>query len=696
MSPARAVGRTRPPARTSLPSRPAPRTARSAVVALLLVVTGLLAYANGLEAPFLWDDETAILKNESIRRLGTALSPPPETPLTGRPLPNLSLAVNYAIGGIDPAGYHAWNLGVAIVTALLLFGIVRRTLARPHVAARYGLSEAAVDGVALFAALWWLLHPLVTETVDYVTQRTESMMGALLLLTLYASIRADERRGPWWAIAAVAACAAGMATKETMVVAPLLVALYDLTFGADDDPRARLRARAPLYAGLAASWLVLAAVVASATRTTAGFDRGVGPWTYALNQTEALWRYATLVVWPRGQVLDYGLPRALTLADVAGPAAFVVALLAALVVAAARRSPFAYPLACALLTLAPTSSVLPIVSEVAAERRMYVPLAAIAPCVAFGGWWLSARAAQLAPWGRAVVLSGGILWLVLLGAGTVTRNREYRSPLTIWASTVERRPHGRARLSYAIELISAGRQDDAIGQLREAVTDYPRARYALGTELAIKGDYDAAIAQLVPFVAEDPTRLDRIPARRLLGRLYLSKNQPEASLEQFKALLALSPNDADAHASLGDLYASMRRYDEAEASYRALVAARPNSAENYMRLASMLIGSQQPGKAVEVLERASQLSPDSPEPHLRLAEVLVQLGRPEQALERASRALAIAPTDMAHNLMGVALASNGRVAEALEHFRTAVRLAPNNQSAQNNLARAERLAAGAR
>ena len=641
----------------------------------------------------MWDDETAILKNQTIRQLWPIwgpLSPPPETPVAGRPLANLSLAVNYAAGDIAPFGYHLWNLGVVLLSALLLFGIVRRTLGHPRLSSRYGGSSA---GIALFSALWWLLHPLLTETVGYVTQRTESMMGLCLLLTLYASIRAagPAHRG-LWSLAAVAACFAGMATKESMVVAPIIVVWYDLAFG-HGALKDRLQGRSRLYAALASSWILLALFVAGTERTTVGLGTSVGVGTYALNQLESIAGYAVRTAWPRALVLDYGVPRALTLGDVAGPAALVAVLLAVTAVTIYWRPRLGFAFGCACLALAPTSSIIPIASEVAAERRMYLPLAALAPCVAVAGWWAFERAARLGGWAKTLVVLLGVAWLAALAGGTVARNAEYKDPLTLWRSSVERRPHGRARLSYAIDLIAAGRQDEAIAQLQVAIADYPRARYALGVELSIKGDLDGATTQLLEFVAASPSAPDRIPARRLLGRLMVSKNRPEASIEQFEAILAQSPSDADARASLGDLYASLGRFQDAEAQYRALVGARPSNPEGYMRLGLVLVGSGRAEQAVPAFERAAELAPGNPDPHVRLAEVLLQMQQPDRSVEHARQALAIAPSDAAHNVAGAALASQGRLDEAIEHFRAAVQIAPSNARALENLSRAERISA---
>src|SRR4029453_9133238 len=113
-------------------------------------------------------------------------------------------------------------------------------------------------------------------------------------------------------------------------------------------------------------------------RTTAGFSVAVRPWTYLLNQVEMIARYLRLSFWPSPLVLDYGLPRPLSLENVAGTAIVVVVLLVATAVALVRWPAVGFLAARFFVTLAPTSSVIPIASEVGAERRMYLPATALA------------------------------------------------------------------------------------------------------------------------------------------------------------------------------------------------------------------------------------------------------------------------------------------------------------------------------
>ena len=260
----------------------------------------LLAYANSISGPFVFDDRVSIVENAQIRdvsKLEEVLFPRRELPTAGRPLVNLSFAVNYALGGLSVGGYHLVNLAFHLLCGVLVFGIVRRTLELPALKGRFA---GAAMNIGFAAALLWTLHPLNTQAVDYLTQRTELIMALFYLLTVYASIRALWSTGPAWRAIAVLSCGAGMLCKESMVTAPVVVVLYDVVFVFESFKRA-LSERWRFYGALCASWVVLTAMMWSGPRVrSAGFSVGVDPWTYLLNQTVMITRYLRLTVWPPG------------------------------------------------------------------------------------------------------------------------------------------------------------------------------------------------------------------------------------------------------------------------------------------------------------------------------------------------------------------------------------------------------------
>src|SRR5208337_2368430 len=108
---------------------------------------------------------------------------------------NLSLALNYAVSGFDVRGYHVTNLAIHLAAALLLFGIVRRTATTFQGSRPEPTTPPAATPIALAVALLWAVHPLQTESVTYVVQRAESLMGLFYLLTLYCFLRGVEPGG---------------------------------------------------------------------------------------------------------------------------------------------------------------------------------------------------------------------------------------------------------------------------------------------------------------------------------------------------------------------------------------------------------------------------------------------------------------------------------------------------------------------
>jgi hypothetical protein len=162
------------------------------------------------------------------------------------------------------------------------------------------------DDLAFAIAVLWVVHPLNSEAVDYLTQRTESLMALFLLLMLYAAIRgAGLAHAREWQAVAIASCAAGMGCKESMVVAPAIVILYDRVFLFKSFAES-LTARWRLYAMLAATWLVLVYLTMTGPRSgSAGLARG-SVLSYILNQARMIVRYLRLAVWPGDLVVNYG------------------------------------------------------------------------------------------------------------------------------------------------------------------------------------------------------------------------------------------------------------------------------------------------------------------------------------------------------------------------------------------------------
>jgi protein O-mannosyl-transferase len=294
--------------------------------AVVIVAAGMMVYANSFSGPFVFDGTKFIEQNLTIRRLW-----PPWAPMIGtaRPIAAWSFAVNYALGGTNTWGYHTVNLAIHMAAALALFGIIRRSLVSGRLACRFA---GAACGLALTVALLWLVHPLQTQSVTYIYQRYESLMGLFILLTLYGFIRTqDALRPSRWYIASAVCCLLAVTTKEVAAVTPLLILWYDRALVASSW-REIVRRRWAYYAGLAGTWVVLAELMLRQADKYADAGvlavRHVTPWQYAVSQPGIIAHYLRLCFWPTGLCLDYGWPVANTAGAIIPPLLLIAALLA--------------------------------------------------------------------------------------------------------------------------------------------------------------------------------------------------------------------------------------------------------------------------------------------------------------------------------------------------------------------------------
>jgi len=535
------------------------------------------------------------------------LAGPWETPRAGRRVVNVSFALTRAVPGLAPWGSQVVNLGLTVLNGWLLFAVVRGSLALPA-APPSRLCDA--DLLAFAAAVLWLVHPLNTEVIAYVTQRTEILMATFYLATLLAAIRGWA--GGWrWIAAAAAACMLGMLCKESMVTAPLAVVLHDLAFSR--LPAAALwRERRWLYAGLATSWVVLAAVMFGGPRSgSVGFGRGMSPWDYLLTQGWAVGRYLWLTLWPERLLVDYGdLPRT-AVADWLPGGIAVLALLCVAVLAWRRSRPLSFAILACLLALGPTSSIVPIVTEVGAERRMYLslaPLVAAAVCLvdqACGrlvGLGLSRRGGGIL---LTVILTG---WGIALGARTWGRSGDYLDPVRLWESAVAILPdNARSHSNLAAALVHAGRDDTAEAAARRAIELSDRAVFAratLATILVRQGRAAEALELAREYARERPCATSWFQLGNLLRRtgddaaairayeqvltydrrhadalnnlgVLVSRTAPAAALPHLQAVLEIDPNHDQAYCNLGTVYHRLGRLAEAERCYRTALQLNP-------------------------------------------------------------------------------------------------------------------------
>jgi Flp pilus assembly protein TadD len=508
--------------------------------------------------------------------------------------------------------------------------------------------------LALAVAVVWTVHPLLTESVTAVVNRAEALAGLFYLLTLYGFIRGAAAPSPrGWRTLSGGACLLGMATKEWMVSAPLIVLLYDRTFMAGTF-RAAWRGRRGYYLGLAGTWALLALLMfGSHHRNEAvGFGLGVSAWSYAQTQCFAIMHYLRLAAWPQPLVLDYGMYLVKSPLAVA-PQALALGLLAAGTAIALWRRPAAGFLgACFFALLAPSSSVVPLITQTRAEHRMYLPLAVVI---------VAAALALHAATGRRS-LAALLALAVGLGGLTARRNQDYRSEFAIWNDTAAKWPdNARVQLRLGILLFKAGRVEEAIARYRRALQAEPHNPDVLNS----------------------------------LGHALLQTGRVPEAIDCYDQVLRFRPDSAEVHNNLGNALARTGRLAEAAAHYAEAIRLKPDYDMPHNNLGIALLQTGRPAEAAAEFETALRLNPDLADAHLNLGNVLMQADRPAEAIAQYEQALRIQPDLVeARGNLGYVLAREGRIGEAIRQFEALVRLEPDNAEARRMLARLRALPPG--
>jgi len=584
---------------------------------LVLTLVGIAVYANSFDDPFVFDSLSHIPGNPSLRQLwpwNFSLEQP-------RHVGYFSVAINDRGNGYNFWGYHAVDLAIQVAAAWLLFGIVRRTLSRGWLAARYG---DHAWGLALAIALVWLVHPLQTGSVTYVYQRLESLMGLFYLATLWCFLSGlDSPRRTCWFATSVVCCALGMGTKETMVTAPLIVLWYDRAFYAQSW-RELFHERGRYYAALAATWGILAGLMLSQAenypKSGVFVVKGVSPLQYALSQPGVIRHYLRLSFWPDQLCLDYCWPVATTARQILPPALIVGALLLLTLWAMYRWPAWGFVGGWFFLILAPTSSVAPL-ADLAFEHRMYLPLAAVVTLVVILGYdvwhyfvtrWTSL---QPNPWHLANVAPRAALLTIvaILGWRTVLRNDDYRTPLAIWQDTVRKSP------------------------------DNARAHNDLANALIVKKDFVGAFDEASRAIELDP---DFALARDNRGLLYRQRGEYELALEDYRRAIAIDPTFAAAYFNRGKVLDALGHVQEAVDDYSRAIDLDDQSTEAYNNRGVAYGRLDRFDLAIKDLSRAIELDPKLAAAYANRALAYYKLGRVDLALRdvRISARLGIPPS----------------------------------------------------
>lgn len=601
-----------------------------------IALLGVMVYGHTLQVPWYFDDLPNIVDNPALRDLGQATR---NLLSVGRGPAYWTFALNYRFGGLAVGGYHLVNITIHILSAGIVFLILRRLL-------------PPLSWLPLLGALLFLVHPLQTQAVTYIVQRMTSLSGLCFFLSLALYQRAREERARTDAflalrhsllyLGALLSGALAVLIKENAAILPLALLVYDVYFLPDTGRQPwkyRLLYLLPFCIapfGVAVTELLGPLLHGGGLAEIGGVrplvsQKNLTPLNYLGTEFSVLWLYIRLLFLPFGQALDYSYPVVATIftARTFLALAGLVGLLTGAVVWRRKAPLVSFGIVWFLLCLSVESSFIPL--DPVFEHRLYVPLFGfVLVLIGLVQQWLLPRRAEL------------LLLLLLppLAFLAWQRNALWNDPIAFYQSNLRQVPESeRVNVALAKQYLDASRYDQAEPLLRTALRlnpGYVDAYVNLSVILIERGEYAAALALLGKGVELNPRS---VKLNDNLGTLYDKLGQPELALLHLQRAVALDPAYAKAHLNLGAVYAEHGEEQAAIAEYNKAIALSDTYADAHFNLGVIYQRQQRWREAREEFQMASAQAPDDAEALYNLASVSLELGQKAEAAALLPRLL---------------------------------------------------------
>ena len=573
--------------------------------------------------------------------------------VTTRSLLFLTFAINNRLGGQNVLGYHLVNLGLHILNGILIFGIACQIFRKVEV------EQTRARLLAFCAAAFFLVHPVQTEAVTYISSRSELLSAFFYLAGLGCFAALPENRiGFFASLAVLVSLLLGFGGKETVVTLPLAIIVFDYIFIAKGEWRSILK-RWRFYisfiiAGAAASYYLLARQVADLVTQRSG--KNYETWTYFVTQLRVIIRYMRLLVFPTGLTLDYDFPLYTSFRE-------PVVILSALVILAfiflgwkwRRTKPiYSFSILWFFITLSPTSSIVPI-PDVIFEHRLYLPLAGV--CLSFPvvlEWAVRKVTGNTTI--KWVTAAAGVL-LVLFTIGTILRNEVWRDETRLFTDVVSKAPH---KLRAYNELIYAdmkrGQEEHAISVAKLGLQNIPVADVFLNDTI---GNLQLRLGR--PAEAAASFKASREKAKKLggwppeffansynnLGVAYLALSKAtqgsariqalQEARDAFEASLEASPYDINTIDSLVNVRRSLGEAKLLENELRKKLKDGSTAHRYFYALAALLSLEERYADALPYFAQAEPLDLDVV--YFNYAFALAKAGRIDDAIAEYLKAI---------------------------------------------------------
>ena len=656
-------------------------------LAVLLVIMTATAYLPVLRAGFIWDDDDYVTENVTLRSADGLRRIWCDVGATYQyyPLVHTTFWIEYHLWKLKPFGFHLVNILLHALGSVLLWRVLVRL---------------KLPGAWLASAIF-ALHPVMVESVAWVTERKNVLSGVFYFAAALSYLRflnptqrvttssmadASQSRWRWYAFSLLLfVCALLSKTVACSLPAALLLVLW-WKYG-----RLGMRDVLPtlpfftvgVVLGLFTAWVEKHHVGA------VGVDWALTCWQRCLIAGRALWFYAAKLVWPTNLTFIYS--RWEISATVWWQWLFPSMALVVVAVLFLARSKFGRgPLVAVLFfggTLLPALgfiNVYPMRYSFVADHFQYLASVGLIILAAAGLARLSFRYGVLQD---KLKMGVRILLLASLGILTWRQTHIYHDLEVLWRDTISKNPACWLAYNNLGEVFRArGELDKADQCYRDALSykpDHAEALNNLGYGLFERGRFEEASDYYLRAIEAEPRFA---PAWSNLGAVLVSQGQMEAAIEHLRHALLLDGNSADAMNNLAIALTAKNQYTEAIALCQTVIQFHPDRSDTRINLANVFMSMGRVDDAISSFREALRLDPCNVKAHTDIAAALAANGRTAEGAAHYARAVQLTPTNATlHYNLGVLLAASGRTPEAVQQFREAVKINPEYPEANNNL-----------
>lgn len=566
---------------------------RFAKLTALLFLIGIVTYSNALNGSFHFDDIPNIVNNVHIRNI---LNLKEIWEIWPTRFTNfLTLSLNYHFGALNVTGYHALSLLIHISSSLLVAWLILMTT-RSNV-------------VAFFTGAIFLCHPLQTQAVNYLTQRSALLVAFFYLSSLCLYVKARQsQQGKSYYIASIVAAIIAFFSKETAISLPFMVFFYEYYFLRNQEP-IKWKLILPFLAVaclLPMTWLIANPIdFSKLSESTISYAGGTPIWQYLITQLKVIVTYLRLIFIPINQAVDYNYPLANSFFELLVIFSFVL-LASILTISIVFRNNFrvaAFGVFWFFITLLPESSLWPN-KDVIFEHRLYLPMVGFSLFIS--SIIHQAFKDKKTKWPIIALSSVVVICSVL----TFERNKVWVDEFSLWDDSIKKSPNvARAYLNRGVAYERKGLSDLALKDFNKALEIGPEDAIVYSNRGAVKkknGDLEGALRDLNRAIETNPSYAGSYTNR---GSLYLSVNQYELAIADFNKVLSFNPYFAEGYRNRGRAYLNLNMIDKALVDLDRAIELRPDSAEGYNNRGIAYANKGDFTKALENFDTAIKIEP---------------------------------------------------------------------------------------